>query len=174
MSRSRGINLPPPRSFPSCQPAPAAVRPNRRRRCRASSALVLAALLAVFLVGTPASAGPRPSDPEVRQPAARATERSAARVAPAVVDSDVYVYAVTPKSRLYFVVAGHLKLTLKSGSTTKYGGSFVDYVGNKSYKASADAGDAAAPVLKLEGKNGKFSFQLDQYFGSSLLQRQSR
>ena len=52
---------------------------------------------------------------------------------------------MTPKSRTYFVLAGHLKLALKPGSTTKYVGSFVDYVGNKSYKASADAATPRRP-----------------------------
>lgn len=128
--------------------------------------LVLAGLLVVLLVGAPAQASPRVPDPELVQQAGPPASRSAAR-APGTIDSDVYAYASTPKSRIYFVVAGHLKLSLKSGSSTKYGGALVDYVGNKSYKASADASDPAAPVLKLEGKNGKFSFKLDQYFGSA-------
>ena len=129
--------------------------------------LVLGGLLAVLLVGAPAQAGPRSPDPEVVQPPARSATRAAAKVAPAAVDSDVYVYANTPTFRLYFVVTGHLRLRLKSGSTTKYDGSFVDYVGNKSYKASADASDAGAPTLKLESKNGKFAFAMDSSFGTS-------
>jgi len=129
--------------------------------------LVLAALLAVLLVGTPASASPRPPDPEVTQPAARPAERSAARVAPATVDSDVYVYADTPTGRIYFVVAGRLRLQLKAGSTTSYKGSLVDYTGQKSYKASADTRDASAPVIKLQGKNGKFTFTSTLSFGTT-------
>lgn len=131
-----------------------------------SLGLVLAAVLALLLVGTPASAAPPRPDPEVAQSASRPAARSAAK-APASVDSDVMAYALTAKGRSYFVLSGHLRLALKSGSTTKYKGSLVDYTGNTSYKASADAGDPTAPVLKLEGKNGKFSFQLDQYFGGS-------
>lgn len=97
----------------------------------------------------------------------RAAPGPAARV-PSTIDSDIYAYTVgSTSSRTYFAAAGRLKLALTSGSTTQYKGSFVDYVGNKSYKASADAGDANAPTLKLESKNGKFSFRLTNAFGSS-------
>ncbi len=129
--------------------------------------LVLAGLLAALLVPAPAQAGPRPPDPERVQATGRASAGPTAKVAPATVDSDVYAYATTPSARIYFVVAGHLKLQLKSGSTTRYGGSFVDYVGNKSYKASADATNATAPTLKLESRNGKFAFRLDQNLAST-------
>ena len=67
----------------------------------------------------------------------------------------------SPGSVAYFMVAGRLLLQLKSGSTTSYSGSLVDYVGNKSYKASADATDPSAPTLTLKSKNGAFSFVFD-------------
>ena len=130
------------------------------------ASLALAVLLTAFLVGAPAQASPRSPDPEVVQRAAPASTRSTARAIPAAVDSDVYVYATTGTLRTYFVVAGHLTLTLKPGSMTAYRGTLVDYVGNKSFKASADASDASAPVLKLEGRNGKFTFKLGATFGS--------
>lgn len=129
--------------------------------------LVLAGLPAAFLVAAPAQAGPRSPDPELAQTATRAVPRSAATVLPAAIDSDVYAYTSTPSFRLYFVVAGHLRLALKSGSSTQYAGSFVDYVGNTATRASADASNAAAPVLRLEGKNGKFTFRMDPNFGSA-------
>ncbi|GAA3574551.1 hypothetical protein GCM10022197_34490 [Microlunatus spumicola] len=129
--------------------------------------LVLAGLLPVLLVGAPASASPRSPDPEVTQAPARSADRSAAKVAPATVDSDVYVYTTTASSRTSFLVAGHLTLTLKSGSMTSYKGSLVDYNGQKSYKASADTTDVSAPVLKLEGKNGKFTITTSSSFGGT-------
>ena len=129
--------------------------------------LVLAALLAVFLVGAPASAAPRPPDPEVVRPAPRPVAPSAARVIPASIDSDVYVSAGSPTGRSYFVVAGRLRLKLKSGSTTAYKGSLVDHSGQKSYKASADASDPSAPVVKLEGRNGKFTFTSTSQLGGT-------
>ena len=128
--------------------------------------LVLASLLAAFLVGTPAQSAPRSPDPEVVEHAAPASTRSAARAVPAVVDSDVYVSGLTPSSWTYFAVAGHLTLRLRSGSTTAWSGSLVDYVGNKAYKASADSTDPNAPVLKLEARNGTFSFTMGSSFGT--------
>lgn len=127
--------------------------------------LVLASLLAVFLIGAPAQAGPRSPDPELVQPAARTSVRAPEKALPAI-DSDVYVYALTPSIRSYFVVAGHLLLAPKSGSSTQWSGSLVDYVGNKSYKASADTSNPTAPTLKIASKNGTFTFKMDQYFGS--------
>lgn len=132
------------------------------------ASLALAVLLTAFLVGSPAQASPRSPDPEVVQHAAPASTRSTARAIPAAVDSDVYVSASTATGHAYFVVAGHLTLRLRSGSATAYQGSLVDYVGNKAYRASADATDAGAPMLKLEGKNGKFTFRLDAGFGGSV------
>jgi hypothetical protein len=130
---------------------------------------LLGAVLTAGLVAAPAQANPRGPDPEQVHPAlapGRTTSPSIA-AAPATVDSDVYAYVITPRSSTYFVVAGHLKLQLRSGSTTAYTGSLVDYVGNKSYKASVDATDAGAPTLKLEGKNGKFRVTLSSSFGST-------
>ena len=124
---------------------------------RAATAL-LGAVLTVGLVAGPAQAGPRSPDPELTQQTAaagRATAPSSQRAA-ASIDSDVYAYASSPTFRLYFVLAGRLRLQLKSGSTTKYKGSFIDYTGNKSYEASADATDPAAPTIKLKSKNGTF------------------
>lgn len=135
--------------------------------------LVLTGLLAVLLVGAPAQASPRSPDPERVQPAARVDagprpgDSVARRAIPMAIDSDVYVYTATPTSRTYFVVTGRLKLKLRDGSTTAYRGTFVDYVGMRSYKASADASDAAAPTLKLETRNGKFTFRTGASLGSS-------
>jgi hypothetical protein len=129
---------------------------------------LLGAVLTAGLVA-PAQANPRSPDPEQVHPAlarGRAASPSLS-AAPATVDSDVYAYVLTPSSSTYFVVAGHLKLQLRSGSTTAYTGSLVDYVGNRSYKASVDATDAGAPILKLEGRNGKLRITLGSSFGSS-------
>ena len=129
--------------------------------------LVLATLLAVFLVGTPASAAPRRPDPEVAHATARTAAPSPARVIPSTIDSDVYVYANSPSTRTYFLVAGRLRLTLRPGSMTAYKGNLVDYVGQKSYKASADTTDPSAPVVKLEGKAGKFTFTSTSQLGGT-------
>lgn len=153
------------------QLAPAAAHPIGVEECPRYVRLVLggllAALLAVFLVGAPAQAAPRSPDPELVRPSAPVSRASAAKVAPAGIDSDVYAYTISPTYKTYFVAAGHLALTLASGSTTKYQGTFVDYVGAKAYKASADASNTATPTLKLETKNGKFTFRTDAGFGGT-------
>lgn len=131
---------------------------------------LLASLLALAVVAAPAQAGPRPPDPERANPPASARPRTSAAspdAAPAVIDSDLYAYAQTPSFRTYFVVAGHLKLKLKSGTTNRYSGTFVDYVGNKSSKATANTINPAAPKLSFTSKNGKFLFQLDANFGGT-------
>jgi hypothetical protein len=135
---------------------------------RAVTAL-LGAVLTVGLVAGPAQAGPRSPDPELVQPAAAPGPASApsSQRAAASIDSDVYAYAASPTSRIYFVVAGRLKLQLKSGSTTTYKGSLIDYTGNKSYDASADATNPNAPKIKLKTKNGTFEFVSTSSFGSA-------
>lgn len=133
----------------------------------------LAALVSLGLAVGPAQAAPRTPDPELALSHAaphserRVSTADAAPALPATVDSDVYAYALSPTSKIYFVVAGHLTLHLRKGSTTAYGGTFVDYVGNKSAKASADASRAEHPVLKIKATNGRFRFTLDQTFGGS-------
>ncbi|SEQ44975.1 hypothetical protein [Microlunatus flavus] len=141
---------------------------HRNRSSLAAAATVLpAALLSLLLVPPAAQAAPRSPDPErlvvAQGPAPRSSVAS--RKAPASIDSDVYAYAISPTFRTYFVAAGHLTLSLKPGSTTKYSGSFVDYVGGSPSKAAADASDPAAPTISLKGKNGSFTFKGDTYFG---------
>lgn len=128
----------------------------------------VAGVLSAGLLGAPAHAGPRSPDPELvqRADAHEHETPSSARVVPATIDSDVDAF-VTAHSIAYFVVAGRLQLQLRSGSTTTYTGSFVDYVGNKSYKASADATNPGAPTLKLKSKNGTFEFLATSSFGGS-------
>ena len=129
---------------------------------------LLPALLAAGLVATPAQASPRSPDPELPVVVAPGpVTAGSARKAPATIDSDVDASVTSPSFRAYFVVAGRLKLQLKSGSTTKYTGSLVDYVGNKSYSASADATNPTAPKLKLKSKNGSFEFVMTSSFGST-------
>lgn len=127
---------------------------------------LLGAVLAVGLVA-PAQAEPRSTDPELVQRADTHERATASGRAPATIDSDVYAYAISPGSGVYFVIAGRLKLQLKSGSTTKYKGSLIDYTGNKSYDASADATNPAAPKLKLKTKNGTFELTATSSFGTT-------
>ena len=130
---------------------------------------LLASLLAFCLAAAPVQASPRPPDPELAQPqTARPPSRSSGseRSLASTIDSDVFAYAQTPNLSSYFVVAGHLQLQLTSGSTTKYKGTLVDYVGNKSYDASADATDPDAPTLKFKSKNGTFRFAMSSSFTS--------
>ena len=64
-------------------------------------------------------------------------------------------------------MAGHLTLTLKTGSMTQYKGYLVDYSGNKAYPASADTSNIINPTLTINSKNGGFTFTMDGYFGTS-------
>ncbi len=125
---------------------------------RLTTALLGAALTAGLVAG-PAQANPRGPDPElVRPTVASAPARSSSARAQASIDSDVYALATSSTSHFYFVIAGRLKLQLKSGSSTRYAGSLIDYVGNKSYDASADATNPLATTIKLKTRNGTFEF----------------
>ena len=128
-------------------------------------AVLLAPVAALSLLPVSAQAAPRSPDPErVVVPAAPTHRTTAAATAPATVDSDLYAYLTSPKGRTYFVVAGHLRLTLKAGST-RYVGSFTDYAGGKTTKASADASKPDAPTVSLKARSGSFTFRGDSSFG---------
>jgi hypothetical protein len=130
---------------------------------------LLGVVLAAGVVAVPAQASPRGPDPELARPAAADAQarRPAVTPATATIDSDVNAVTTSPGSVAYFVVAGRLQLHLKSGSTTRYTGSLVDYVGNKAYEASADATNASAPKLTFTSRNGTLSFVLDSSLDSS-------
>lgn len=85
---------------------------------------------------------------------------------PATIDSDAYVYATSPQFRTYFCAAGRLQLHLAPGSTTRYVGTFLDYVGLRPRPAFANVTNATNPVIAIFTTNGLFAFQGDAYFGS--------
>lgn len=86
---------------------------------------------------------------------------------PAAIDSDVYAYAVSPNFRTYFCLTGRLQLHLKSGSTTHYVGTLLDYDGHITRAAFANVTNASAPVLAVTGSAGSFTFTGDSNFGGS-------
>lgn len=147
-------------------------RPSRRRA--AALALLLAPVLTLGLLGGSAHADVGDRDPErVAASPTPATQRSAGRAsvaptaAPDRIDSDVFVYTISATGRTVFPAAGHLRLTLKKGSTTRYTGTFVDHVGGKSAKASADVSKPEAPTLTLKARNGEFRFRAGASFGGA-------
>lgn len=86
---------------------------------------------------------------------------------PSAIDSDVYATAISPNFKTYFCLAGRLQLHLKSGSTTHYAGTFLDYDGHGTYAASANTTNAAAPILVITGLSGSYLFKGDSNFGGS-------
>ncbi len=93
----------------------------------------LAAAVAVALGGSSTQARQTPKDVEQVHPGwSHRTTPMSPQAFPASIDSDIYAYAITSNARTYFAVAGRLFLHLKSGSTNRYTGNFVDYRGDKS------------------------------------------
>lgn len=135
-------------------------------------ALLLAPIAALWLLPSAAQAAPRTPDPErvvVPAPRSAPADRAAADVTyPATIDSDVYASVAAPTTRAYFVAAGHLKLRLRSGSTTRYTGSFTDYAGGRTTKASADTSQPDAPRVSIKTRNGSFTFRPSASFGATL------
>ena len=128
----------------------------------------MAAAVAVAAGGTSTQARQTPKDVEQVHPGwSHHTAPVTPHAFPSSINSDVYAYAVTANSRTFFAIAGRLFLHLKSGSTNRYTGNFVDYRGDKSYAASANASNAAHPQIYMDTANGHFSFLLDSNFGSS-------
>jgi hypothetical protein len=130
----------------------------------AALAVLLASLSAFWLVPGAAQAVPRSPDPERVVVPATPTARVAAK-APATIDSDVYASVASSTSRNYFVTAGHLKLRLKGGSSTKYTGTYTDHSGGKTTKASASTADPDAPTVTIKTSNGNFTFRGTATFG---------
>ena len=148
------------------------MRTTSHHRTRTALAVLVVPLLLLGLLPGTASADVDDRDPERVSAPSGTTDAgrvgAARRAAPASVDADVYAALTSPSLRTYFVAAGHLKLRLKSGSTTRYSGSFTDYAGQRTTSASADASKPDAPTLSITTTNGSFTFRTDASFGSDL------